>query len=160
MKKLLASVVLMYIMLVGYGQSVKELSLVPYPQEVVLNDGVFEIAGANIRCVGELDSLTICLAERFASDITFISGKKSEVKFSPGKGINLIDDQSLSPEAYSLTIGQRKIEIRASSLRGFNWALQTLKQLMPVEIYGDKSASAITGVVLPIDCGFAAYSGV
>ena len=24
----------------------------------------------------------------------------------------------------------------------------------------DKSASAITGVVLPIDCGFAAYSGV
>ena len=24
----------------------------------------------------------------------------------------------------------------------------------------DKAASAITGVVLPIDCGFAAYSGV
>ena len=24
----------------------------------------------------------------------------------------------------------------------------------------DRSASAITGVVLPIDCGFAAYSGV
>lgn len=147
MKKLLASVVLMYIMLVGYGQSVKDLSLVPYPQEVVLNDGVFEIAGANIRCVGELDSLTICLAERFASNITFISGKKSEVKFSPGKGINLIDDQSLSPEAYSLTIGQRKIEIRASSLRGFNWALQSLKQLMPVEIYGDKSASAMSLLV-------------
>ena len=86
--------------------------------------------------------MIIRLAERFASQIAFISGKKSDVKFATGKGVNLIDDQSLSPEAYELTIGHRKIEIRASSLRGFNWALQTLKQLMPVEIYGDKGGSA------------------
>ena len=118
----------MSVLLICYGQSAKEIALVPYPQKVVLNEGCFDVAGADIRCIGELDSLTLCLADRFASNITFISGKKSEVKFSPGKGINLINDLSLSPEAYELTIKPRKIEIRASSLRGFNWAFQTLKQ--------------------------------
>ena len=142
MKKLLTSVFFMSVVLICYGQSPKGLTIVPYPQEVVLNEGVFDVAGADVRCVGESDSLIIRLAERFASQIAFISGKKSDVKFAKGKGVNLIDDQSLSPEAYELTIGHRKIEIRASSLRGFNWALQTLKQLMPVEIYGDKGGSA------------------
>jgi hexosaminidase len=142
MKKLLVLFVLMSVMQICYGQSAKVMALVPYPQKVVLNDGFFDVAGVDIRCIGELDSLTLCLADRFASNISFISGKKSDVKFSSGKGVNLINDQSLSPEAYELSIKQRKIEIRASSLRGFNWALQTLKQLMPVEIYSDMGHSA------------------
>lgn len=53
MKKLLVLFVLMSVMQICYGQSAKEMALVPYPQKVILNDGFFDVAGADIRCIGE-----------------------------------------------------------------------------------------------------------
>ena len=75
MKKLLISFCLMSVLLICYGQSAKEIALVPYPQKVVLNEGFFDVAGADIRCIGELDSLTLCLADRFPSIPSYIHQK-------------------------------------------------------------------------------------
>lgn len=117
--------------------AVEKVTVVPYPQEVILEKGTFDVAGADVRCVGELDEASVALAERIASELSAVTGKASVVQQGRGKGINLVLDPSLAEEAYELSVGCRKVEIRASSLRGFNWGIQTLKQLMPVEIYGN-----------------------
>ena len=124
------------------GISVEKLTVVPYPQEVVLEKGTFDAAGADIRCVGQVSEDVVALAERFAAQTALVSGKESEVLCGKaGKGINLVLDETLAEEAYEMNVGCRRVEIRASSLRGFNWALQTLKQMMPAEIYGKTAAA-------------------
>lgn len=120
--------------------AVEKVTVVPYPQEVVLEKGTFDVAGADVRCVGELDEASVALAERIASELSAVTGKASVVQQGRGKGINLVLDPSLAEEAYELSVGCRKVEIRASSLRGFNWGIQTLKQMMPVEVYSGEVA--------------------
>lgn len=125
------------------GISVEKLTVVPYPQEVVLEKGTFDVSGANVRCVGLDDQAVVSLAERFAAQLSMVTGEESKVvSGKAGKGINLIADPSLAEEAYTISVGCRKVELRASTLRGFNWAIQTIKQMLPVEIYGDVRADA------------------
>ena len=127
-----------------------KVTIVPYPQQVVELDGSYKIAGTSLRCVGSLDERTHALVERFAAELSQATGKTSKVfTGKAGKGINFIYDESLAPEAYVLNVTTKSIDINASSLRGFNWAIQSLKQMMPVEIYAGKAAKDVEWTV---DC--------
>ena len=62
--------------------------------------------------------------------------------FSP-KYLNSIRlRQFSSAEAYSIKVGKKTVEVSASSLNGFNYAIQTIKQMLPAEIYGKTVAAA------------------
>ncbi len=125
------------------GKIVEKVNLVPYPQEVVIEKGCYDAAGADVRYSADVDSLTVALAERLANQLTLVTGKQSKVKEGNGWGINLVLNESLAGEQYKLHVGCRKVEIEASSLRGFNWGVQTLKQLMPVQVYGKETVRNI-----------------
>jgi len=135
------------ILSVGCGKVVEKVNIVPYPQEVTIENGSFDAAGATVRYSAGADSLTIALAERLASQLTLATGETSVVKKGRGCGINLVLDQSLAEEEYKLHVGCCRVVIKASGLRGFNWGVQTLKQLMPVQIYGDTTAEGINWAV-------------
>ena len=123
------------------GKSVEKVHLVPYPQNVEIAHGVFDIEDADIRYFKGADEQIVALAERLGAQLTLVTGEERVVKAGKGCGsINLIYDKNLACEAYELKVGRYSINIRASSLNGFNWGVQTLKQLMPVQVYGnDKS---------------------
>ena len=129
------------------GKVVEKVNLVPYPQKVTIKNGSFDAAGATVRYSADADSLTVALAERLASQLTLATGETSVAKKGRGCGINLVLDQSLAEEEYKLHIGCCRAVIKASGLRGFNWGVQTLKQLMPVQIYGDTTAEGINWAV-------------
>ena len=135
--------VLSTILLAGCGKVVDKVNLIPYPQEVTIKCGSFDVAGAVIRYSAGVDSLTVALAERLAAQLTLATGESSVVKKGRGCGINMVLDKSLAAEEYKLHVGCCRVVIRASTLRGFNWGVQTLKQLMPVEIYGDAKAENV-----------------
>ena len=135
--------VLSTILLAGCGKVVDKVNLIPYPQEVTIKCGSFDVAGAVIRYSAGVDSLTVALAERLAAQLTLATGESSVVKKGRGCGINMVLDKSLAAEEYKLHVGCCRVVIRASGLRGFNWGVQTLKQLMPVEIYGDAKAENV-----------------
>lgn len=113
------------------------LKIVPYPQNVVIEKGYFNVAGATIRYSDIADTLTIRMFDRLADHLSLVTGNRSEVKTGKGRGINFIQDSSLAEEAYIIYIKPHRVDIKASSLRGFNWAIQTIKQMMPVQIYAD-----------------------
>ena len=141
MKKLVIICILALATVPCFAEVAKKLNIVPYPESVTIEEGSFNVAGSSIRYEENIDDATKALAERFASQLSLTTGKKSVVKKGKGKGINLILDSSLAEEAYNMTIGNKSIEIYASSLRGFNWGVQSLKQIMPVEIYGKAAAA-------------------
>ena len=135
--------VLSIVLLASCGKVVDKVNLVPYPQKVTVKCGSFDVVGATVRYSADVDSLTVALAERLAAQLTLATGEPSVLKKGRGCGVNLVLDKSLAAEEYRLHVGSWRVVIKASSLRGFNWGVQTLKQLMPAEIYGDVEAADV-----------------
>ena len=69
----------------------------------------------------------------------------------PGPGVvslTVVDDPALGDEGYHLTAGPDGVQARAHTEAGLCWAVQTLRQLLPVEAY---SPAPVTGVEWRID---------
>ncbi len=118
------------------------LDIVPYPNEVNLKSGSIDISGLPISYNSDLDASSKTYIEAFAEQLSLATGKLSVVSEGKGEdGFSFILDPTLAKEAYTLNIGRKSVEIRASALNGFVYAIQTLKQMMPVEIFGKKEAA-------------------
>ena len=115
------------------------LDVVPYPNEVNLKSGSVDIGGMTFSYSSELDPASKAYIEAFADQLSDVTGKLSVVK-EGNEGFSFIIDRGLEKEAYNLKITRKRIEVRASGLNGFVYAIQTLKQMMPVEIYGKTAA--------------------
>ena len=109
--------------------------IIPYPQNLEMVKGVFCAKGVQVLADEGLDSLSLSYVLDFAEDLKRVAGNsssKSRIIFSV--------DRSLSPEQYILKIDSRRAVVKASGLNGFVYAVQTLKQMMPVQIYGSSPA--------------------
>ena len=121
--------------------------IIPYPADVEMNAGTFDVAGAKVVLSGGLDSLSKAYLTSFADHISAVAGSEG------GRGrIVFRQDASMSSacpgplgkeENYSIEITPRKITVRAAGLNGFVYAVQTLKQLMPSQVYGTEQVSGV-----------------
>ncbi len=113
-------------------------NIIPAPKKLDVQAGEFifkqgmsiSIHNDNFRPVAEL----------FAQHCEKASGISLPVRSGKsGKGIVFVFDQSLSSEAYRLSVGSAKIEIKAKTGQAAFYAMQTLLQLMPAQVYGKTS---------------------
>ena len=120
----------------------KELTVVPYPNHVDIDCGLFNANGANINYDAAIDARSAALISSFAEQLSLVSGAHNKlVEATEGNGFLFLLDETLPAEAYTLNIDRRKAIVKASGLNGFNYAIQTIKQMLPVEIYGKAEAS-------------------
>jgi hexosaminidase len=119
----------------------KELTVVPYPNSVDINCGVFKANGADFNYDAAIDARSTALISSFAEQLSLVSGTQNKlVEATEGNGFLFLLDESLPAEAYTLKISRGKAVVKASGLNGFNYAIQTIKQMLPVEIYGKTEA--------------------
>ncbi len=117
------------------------INVVPYPNEVILKTGAFNAKGAGFHYSPEFDGMTKEIIVNFADRLSLISGSTSCVNEGNGNdGFIFIYDAAIPEEAYNLKISRKAATIKASSLRGVNYAVQTLKQMLPVQIFGTSPA--------------------
>ena len=126
-----------------------EYSLIPLPNEITTHSGKLILQ----------DKVTLSMPSGLSSPILFdyfsavlknTSINLEKVQDSEKALISLTIDNSLSDEEYNLDISSDKIEIESNdSGAGFFYGIQTLIQLMPVEIH-DTSQKDITKIELPI----------
>jgi hexosaminidase len=113
-------------------------TLVPLPVEVVEGEGfAFSINPETQITYGDADLLA--QAEILAEEIKMVSGYDLSVSEGvPGQNtIHLSLDglsASDSPEAYQLNSSQMQLNLTANAPAGMYYAVQTLRQLLPVEI--------------------------
>jgi len=107
------------------------INVTPYPQEVSTGEGYCNVKGARIRVARGLRSFS---TRDFAAKFKAASAGRGEAR------IVFRRDRSLASDAYTLSISSDKVTVRASSKEGARYAVATLMQMLPVEIYSGKIA--------------------
>ena len=127
------------------------INVIPYPQSVEMQKGAFKAKGAPFNCDPSVDAASQRAIRGFAIQLSKISGKVSSFATPIGiaatakngniKGFAFFTDPSLDSGAYTIDISSKAVIVTAADRYGFLYAIQTLKQMMPCEIYGKKPAS-------------------
>lgn len=127
-------------------QSIGKYGIIPYPVSLKERKaGALALSGLTTITYVPTDSGDVQRqVERFAQQLQQTSGISLQTEASAGsskpKAINLILDDTMEKEAYSLVVEDDAIVIKAADSRGFFYGLQTLKQMMPRAIYGTAEA--------------------
>ncbi|AWW31697.1 beta-N-acetylhexosaminidase [Echinicola strongylocentroti] len=132
------SVVLLAVALLfscGQDPKMSSAALIPLPDKVSEAEGAFEIDKSTKIHVhqdaGDMRGVADFLAG-FINNSTGFNVQVVEKLPETGNYISL--SQSGSGEAYKLGIDHDRVQIEAGSAAGAFWAVQTLRQLLPVEI--------------------------
>ena len=142
MKHILLTTIFSFFALSCTVQEPATIEVVPYPNNVDMKAGTFNITGAEVGYDPAFDQLTVKAITRFCNQVSAVTGQDVVAAVgSTRKGISFVMDRSMPEEAYSLNISKNGVKIKASSLNGVIYAIQTIKQMLPVEIYGNMEAS-------------------
>ena len=119
--------------------SAGEMNIIPMPVSVIRSEGTFNVAGASFYVAPDCEAAYA--ARGLADHLSEVSGKKSRMVSKPRKGaVSFMTDRDMSPEEYSLIVTREGVKVSASSRSGFLYAIQSLKQMMPVAIFGSAPA--------------------
>ena len=144
MKKVLFALLL----LLCVSLQAQEISIIPKPAEMQIEEGEFSFNGKVVLCYPKIkDGGIDAVVDNFVREIKKTTGVKLvkdrlkdglflglHVEESAKKGdahIVLYVDEYMLKEAYRLSVTPKRINIAASTPAGFFYAFQTLKQLMP-----------------------------
>ena len=115
-------------------------SVIPMPNDVTLSEGSFNVAGALVTCDENLDEATAKAVQGFVHTLETVTGKAS--KAGKNGEIHFGLNPNLGAEEYFLQVKPDGVNVEASAFGGFFYAIQTLKQMLPAEVYGAKKAKA------------------
>ncbi|GGK23989.1 beta-hexosaminidase [Yeosuana aromativorans] len=112
----------------------KDIQIIPKPAELKLSEGAFEFSEATKFVVAndfqkEISKALISKFEKAAGwkpEVSELAPKSNYVQFN-------VDD-SFENEAYKLDVNNERITITAKDNSGFAYALETIRQLLPVAI--------------------------
>lgn len=141
MKKLLFSLLFATLASMLAAQRV---SVIPRPSEVVEKEGRFEITPSTRIVVSDSSEesrrIASFLADRFGAAAGFTP--KVTSKAAPGD-IVFRKVGGMAKEEYSLSVTSKGITVRSSHPNGAFYAVQTLLQLLPADIYASSVASGV-----------------
>ena len=148
MKHLLSFLILCLTCVCARANALEQI--VPQPRQAELHKGSLRVSGIAFRCDPALDPAAQEAVGRFAGQLGYASGKTCAFSTPIGlhealqagklKGMIFLQDDSLDPEAYSIFVASNHAVIRSNGLAGVLYALQTLRQMLPEAIYGNRIA--------------------
>lgn len=143
MRRLFASFAAMFAaFLVISGTELPRIDIIPYPNDITWGEGEFNAKGAAMTYDPALDKATVNVIKAFAKKLSFVSGEENLVSEGlADKGFVFVNNAEVPAESYALDVTANCVRVEASGLRGFNYAVQTLRQLLPVEILGSEPAA-------------------
>lgn len=130
----------------------KPVCLTPHPNYLKMGNGSFKISSdIHLKLDSKIDTLSLGVINDFINSLSKASGStisQSDTKADKSIMSFAIND-SLVDESYNLLIDKNKVLIEANSPSGFYYAVQTIKQMLPLSIYSLKDASSKDKWVLP-----------
>ena len=126
------------------AQRTTEISIIPRPVKLEKTTGSFTISVATTIMVESPDPESLRVARMLADRILITGGLSLQVvetkKYVPLKNAILFttigSDATLGKEGYQLSVSQDNVTIKAPSAAGLFYGMQTVFQLLPVQIEG------------------------
>ena len=115
-----------------------DIGIIPQPASVEVYEGTFNAAGAAFEADALCETVVNAVAA-FENNLVAASGAASGTS---GNKFVFKADQNLGEEEYTIEISAKKAVVKASGLNGFVYALESLKQLLPAEIYTGAPSAA------------------
>ena len=115
-------------------------SVIPMPNDVTLAEGSFNVAGALVSVDENLDEASAKAVKAFSETLETVTGKPMNGK--RGGVIRFGLNPNMGTEEYFLQVKPDGVNVEASAFGGFFYAIQTLKQMLPAEVYGNQKANA------------------
>lgn len=111
----------------------REVVITPRPVSMIKQEGYFKFSSTT-KIIVENNEQAVA-AQYFANLFTKTAGFTPAVEIGDTDGnIYFISDSSIPSEGYNLNVSSDKIEIKASDVKGFFYALQTLRLALPASI--------------------------
>jgi hexosaminidase len=125
-----------------------EVAVIPQPQKMILGESSFRFSQNTEFVVENAEQQMI--AGYLADNFQKVAEWKLKISVGGSEGSNQVffkTDPSLGAEAYSLEVKMNRIEVSAAQPVGFFYAIQTLRQLLPVGIDGSKKLEDVEWIV-------------
>lgn len=116
------------------------VNIIPYPAFFEEGTGSFAVYGAAIHYDSAFSGVGEDVVEAFADRLGVVVDATSGSGESTG--FNFLKNDGLGDEAYTITVSSTRVVVTASTRSGLFYAVQTLKQLMPVGVYGTAGVTA------------------
>ena len=139
-----------------YDKKERAIFIIPKPLSLKMDDGSFLLTKSTSVCISgtskELQAIAEHLSARLAAATGFAipavprEGSKSSVDAIV---LALVDDANLGPEGYRLNVTKKSIRIEGAAAAGVFYGVQTLYQLLPVEI---EKTQPSPGAVWSVPC--------
>ena len=113
--------------------------VIPMPADVTVSEGAFGVKGVAVSVDPAMDAPSVEAVGRFVQALETATGVKT--KTGEG-GIRFLLNPNLAAEQYAVNVCPDGATVEASALNGFVYACETLKQMLPPAIYGDKKVQA------------------
>lgn len=115
----------------------ENINVIPQPESVQVYDGNFTIAGAEFRIDKALGESSLAAVKDFETALSSASATESGTS---GNTVSFVKSPFLSAEEYSIRVCGEKAIVKASDFNGVLYAMETLKQMLPVQIYTGNQA--------------------
>ena len=123
------------------NKQVCHFSVIPYPAEVTLNDGCCDLEGADFYVDSHLDPAVADVVGTFAAQLSLVSGERSSLTDDRSRArVRFLKAEDLPVEGYRLSVGKEGVKVESGDYSGCLYALQTIRQMLPSEIYGSEKA--------------------
>jgi len=133
------------------AQSTTEISIIPRPVQLEKTTGSFSISKATTIIVENPDLESLRVARMFADRIETAGGMSLKVvetkKYVAHKDVILFtttgSDATLGKEGYQLSVSRDNVKIMAPTAAGLFYGMQTVFQMLPAQIEGNVTSSAV-----------------
>lgn len=117
-------------------QQSEDATIIPQPLSVEKGNGSFSFSEKTVIAVADNEQRII--AENFASLFTKPAGFTPKVEMVKDGDIVFAIDKSMKSDAYELHITSDKVSIKAADAKGFFYALQNIRLMLPPAIEGQE----------------------
>lgn len=121
-----------------------DIQIIPKPQEIVMGKGSFIFNKNTVFHVSNDEHLQVSeiLIRKFRAAANWDLDLVKELPSS--NFIQFIANENIENEAYNLNVESSRVTIEANSYSGFLYAIETIRQLLPVAIESNKKVEAVT----------------